>query len=586
MERTKGRLAAFVLVVSAVAGTFGSAAAQTPQPPPQQSQQQRAQPSREELNPAARVRPAARASGLLDAPPSLPCPLADSTLTFKLEAVEVSGSSLPETAIRRAYGDFVGQTIPVARICTIRDRLARILFKHSIMARVLVPEQTIAGGKLKLQVLEARIVSVRVRTTGEKSDIGPAQDRVEAYLENLRGLTPLDLETAQRYLALANSVPGVRIGSALRASPEGLGAVDLEVTVDRDPISYAAVLQNTGSQSLGPWSALTRVDLNGFTSYGERTSLIGYHTISREQWILQGIEELRLGAEGLVGRVSIAYGQSRPGDILAPLDLKGTSFVTTAEVSYPIVRLIRPYSLWAEGGVDFVNQRIVFGGGGELSDDRLRVGFVRLRGVLNKTWPGQPFRVYGDAEVEGRKGFSLLGGSHAGDVGLSRLQGDPKAWTAQTRGRLHFEWSRWLDVGVEGAAQYARKPLLSYEEIAAGTLTFGLGYPPSVLSGDKGMMGRVRVAGPRVDIWRLSLRPYGFYDIARLENYDSGSQPRTLKSQGGGAEAELPIPALPFGLGPLGVRASVAYAKPLNKPFASAPEKPPARVLFTLTLTR
>ena len=41
------------------------------------------------------------------------------------------------------------------------------------------------------------------------------QDKVEDYLEKLRGMTPFDLDTAQRYLLLANEVPGVRVSAAL-----------------------------------------------------------------------------------------------------------------------------------------------------------------------------------------------------------------------------------------------------------------------------------------------------------------------------------------------------------------------------------
>ena len=37
---------------------------------------------------------------------------------------------------------------------------------------------------------------------------------------------------------------------------------------------------NTGSDSLGPWGVLSRVDLNSFTSYGERTTLIAYRTVA------------------------------------------------------------------------------------------------------------------------------------------------------------------------------------------------------------------------------------------------------------------------------------------------------------------
>ena len=344
------------------------------------------------------------------------------------------------------------------------------MFRRGRLARVEVPEQTISAGRLRIEVIEARIVAVRVR-----GDIGPGQDRVEAYLDKLRGMTPFDLDTAQRYLLLANDVPRVRVAAALRPSAEGRGGIDLEVQLSRDPINYLVATQNTGSEALGPWSVLTRVDLNSFTSFGERTTLIAYRTApENEQWIAQIVEEARFGSSGLMGRVSLAYGQSRPGALLSPLELRGVSFVATAEARYPLIRL-RRYSVYAAGGVDLVNQTTSFPGGDVLADDQLRVVWARLNGDFARNFTAN-LGITGNGELELRRGFSVLGGSKAGEQGLSRIQGQPEAWLARFEGETHLNW-RWLDLGLRAQAQYADRPTVAYEELAIGDLTVGRAEP-------------------------------------------------------------------------------------------------------------
>jgi hemolysin activation/secretion protein len=338
-------------------------------------------PTRQDLNPEARrsAQPQSGNTDLFAPPTALPCPLANSPLSFRLLGVDIAGSSIDPEDAEAAYSDLIGSEVPVARICDVRDRLSLILFRRGRLARVEVPEQTISGGRLRLEVTEARIVAVRVR-----GDIGPGQDRVEAYLDRLRGMTPFDLDTAQRYLLLANDVPRVRVAAALRPSAEGRGAIDLEVELSRDPVNVLVATQNTGSESLGPWSVLTRVDLNSFTAFGERTTLIGYRTLLKnEQWIAQLVEEARFGSQGLLGRVSLAYGQSRPGGLLAPLKLRGESFVATAEARYPFIRS-RRNSLYGAAGVDLISQKTAFPGGDVLASDQLRVVWARLNGDFTR----------------------------------------------------------------------------------------------------------------------------------------------------------------------------------------------------------
>ena len=561
VERRIARLCQFLLA-ALIWLWAGQALAQTTSAP--------IAPTRQDLNPDARrgARPASNTADLFAPPSAPPCPLSSSTLTFRLQGVDVAGSSIEPEDARAAYDDLIGTDMPVAKICDIRDRLSRILFRRGRLARVEVPEQTISGGRLRIEVTEARIVAVRVR-----GDIGPGQDRVEAYLDKLRGMTPFDLDTAQRYLLLANDVPRVRVAAALRPSAEGQGAIDLEVQLSRDPVNYLVAAQNTGSESLGPWSVLTRVDLNSFTRFGERTTLIGYRTApANEQWIAQLVEEARFGSDGLLGRVSLAYGQSRPGGLLAPLKLRGVSFVGTAEARYPLIRL-RRYSVFAAAGVDVISQSTSFPGGDVLADDQLRVVWARLNGEFARDL-GPNLTVSGNGDLDLRKGVPVLGASKAGDQGLSRIQGRPEAWLARFEGEAHLSY-RWLDLGIRTQAQYANRPTVAYEELAVGDLTIGRAYEPAVLSGDRGASAEVKLqTRPLRVVNGVTLAPFVFGDASYIKNLDIGSNSRVLRSAGAGLEARLPY----------GVRAQLSWGYPFDKPFPTSPDKPSQRVLFQLVI--
>lgn len=105
---------------------------------------QQLQPSRQV--PAAQTR---RSGDIFQAPDAGPCPLQDSTLTFTLASVEFTGARKVDLRnLARAYQSDIGKTLPVSAICGIRDRAVALLFARGILARVEIPEQRIADGKL------------------------------------------------------------------------------------------------------------------------------------------------------------------------------------------------------------------------------------------------------------------------------------------------------------------------------------------------------------------------------------------------------------------------------------------------------
>ncbi len=195
---------------------------------------------------------------------------------------------------------------------------------------------------------------------------------------------------------------------------------------------------------------------------------------------------------------------------------------------------------------------------------------------------GSSVAIAADTSVEFRKGLSGLGASKPGAPALSRVEGKPDAWVIRVEGQSGVRMDPLgaglpLALSVRYQAQYTDKPLLSYEEQAVGDLTIGRGYDPAAVSGDRAAGAELKLqAGPVPVVRGFALAPYAFYDAARLWNLDRGSENRTIRSCGGGAELRTPY----------GVRVDLAYAKPLDRPYSSALTKPPARVLLQVVIAR
>ncbi len=527
-----------------------------------------------ELDPNTRVSrpPPRRPAGAFAPEPPGPCPLETSDVQVTLSSVTFKGATAVDAdTLRAAYADYVGKPQPVSVICAIRDRAARIVFDSGVLARVEIPEQRIAGGALVLEVIEAHVVNVRVR-----GDVGESQAIIERYAEKLRGMKPFDMARAQRYLLLASDVPGVQVRAAVRPSTSAeRGAVDIDLTVVRKDPEVFANIQNTGSKQVGRWGGLVRGEIAGYTQFGESTALTAFHTLdSNEQWLVQLAETARFGGEGLVGRGSLTYGESRPGDFLKPLDLKSRSLVANLEAAYPYIRS-RNQNLTLAGGLDVIDQKTRAGGAGVLSHDQLRVIYARADGDYRTEIAARPVLFNGSVGI--RRGLSILGGSDKGDADLTRALGNPDAWVLRAQGGADMAITDRLTGMIRGQAQYSGSSLMPYEQISLGGLTVGRGYDPAALLGDKGVSGAAEVRyGPIQLHPKVVAAPYGFFDagyVASNNALASGVQKdRTLKSVGAGVVFRL------FNRANL----EVTYAHPIDATRTGG-RRPGDRVLIQLT---
>lgn len=482
-----------------------------------------------------------------------PCPLADPQYgQINVTLSEVRFGNLtgvdPET-LRPAYAEFLGRPVPIATVCEIRDRAATILRRDGYLAAVQVPAQRIENGVVNFDVLMAKLVGIQVR-----GDAGRSERTIAGYLEKIQEQEVFNIRDAERYLLLARDLPGFDVRLVLRPAGTNRGEVIGEVAVVRRPVEIDVNVQNFGSRDVGRFGGNARVQFNGLTGLGDRTTL-GYFATAdfKEQHVLQAGHAFKIGREGLGISGDLTYAWTKPS-LAQNVDLESKTLAASLAASYPLIRS-QNSNLFASGGFDFIDQN-VRAVGAPLTEDHLRVVFARLdyevidddsasSGIgYNAVEPR--WRIGASAEL--RQGIDVFGASErcrgpagcGAGVGLSRSQGDPTAFVARLSGTAEYRPTPFWAFVLSPRAQYAPNALLSYEQFSAGNYTVGRGYDPGSLIGDSGVgvQAEVRLGSilPR-ERDGFAFQPYAFFDAAWVWNEDTsfdGLDPQKLYSAGGG----------------------------------------------------
>lgn len=491
-----------------------------------------------------------------------PCPLAGpqfADVKFTFSAAEFSGLDLIDSDIvAPAYDGLVGTEISVASICDIRDRAATILREAGYLASVQVPVQEIQGGRVKFDVVLARMTAVQIR-----GDAGKSGKALQAYIDKLAAQPVFNIGEAERYLLLARDIPGLDVRLVMQPAPKDSGARRGDVVgifnVTRTPWLADATIQNLGSKAVGRVGMFGRVRLNGLTGLGDETILSAYATTSiKEQQVLQAGHEMRLGSEGFKLGGNLTFAWSRP-DVPGDNLFESESVIGTLYGSYPF-RRSQTANLYGSAGFEFIDQNIDFTGL-PLSKDRLRIAYARLefnsidepslRGVGGYSSIEPRFGIAGALEV--RQGFDVFGASAPCGVGFvnctnpgvvppSRLDGDPTAFVVRGEGQIDFRPAPLWLMSFKPRFQFSPDALFSYEQISGGNYTAGRGYDPGATIGDSGYGGQFELAyGSLVPETpgQSTFQPYAFFDFMAVSSKNIPGDPQTLTSIGGGLRSTL-----------------------------------------------
>ncbi len=543
-----------------------------------------ARPTREEVSPPTQTERPPQSRARVDAGGAFeraPCPLETSEVRATISRVQFTGPGgaplAPELLQLLSSIGAPNSDQPIKVVCDLRDRANAALRKARYVATVQVPPQRIEDGTLRLEVVSARIVEMRVR--GEP---GPYEARIQQSIEGLKRLDPLNEAEAERLLLLVGDTPGLDVQLSLRPTGATPGDVIGEMTVSYNRFSVIANAQNYNSRQLGRETGYVRAEVYGLTGASD-TTYIGLSSTAdlSEQKIVQVGHVAGLDDKGTTLGSRLTYAISQPD--LDQLRLQTKSFIASVELARPLVRSVRA-NLGLTTGFEFAQQRTDILGANARSPlnlDRVSNLFLRAVGDLREFSRFGEETIRTGASLEIRQGLNILNATQTGrttPAGYFPSRFEGSATATVIRGQIDSRIGLGPIFNLTGTVrgQWSNRALLNFDEFAVGNLTIGRGYDPGANSGDRAVGASVELRAKIVRGTRLTVEPFGFYDAVRIWNLDRNSTEnnRSLRSYGGGVRVVLPGLAL----------LEVTYAKPIDRALSFDRTPPPDRVLASLTM--
>lgn len=267
----------------------------------------------------------------IEPPPSAPTPAGGAQV--ELQAVSFGGNSLfSEAELRDVLGPVTGNTYDLAGLRVlaqrIRDHYAAAGYPF---ARAYLPPQSMADGRLRIEVVEGRYG--KVQAVGDPT-LSAAAERFLAPLEPGEVIRSDRLE---RTTLLFDDLPGVKVAPIIRPGQE-VGTGDLDVRVERTPGFAGEVgIDNHGNRFTGEHRLRANLQLDSPFLLGDQiTARLIYS--DENLWVGSLGYSLPLGASGLRGNIGYAHTSYELGKNFASLDATGTAKVSSIGVSYPVIR--------------------------------------------------------------------------------------------------------------------------------------------------------------------------------------------------------------------------------------------------------
>jgi hemolysin activation/secretion protein len=438
-----------------------------------------AQPGRERERFTQPSAPQAQPGGPAISMPSTEAPPGADKVKLVIRSVQVVGSTIYSAdELKAVYADQLGRETTLQ---TVYDIARRITAKYGsdgyVLSRAVVPPQQFdpKGAVVRIQVIEGWINKVEW-----PKKLSRYRNFFSDYAAKITAQRPVNIKTIERYLLLANDLPGLKFSTSLRPSAAESGASTLVVEVTEKPFEANGRVDNRGTPSRGPYQFLASATVNNILGQHEAlmVTYAGVLPLKELQYVAGNFKQV-LTSEGLTAFVNGSYSWGKPGtQELELLEFDTRSTLIEAGAFYPVVRT-RERNLTLTG--------LVF-----MSDnysDILQAPFNadRLRG----------FRGKADADIAdsllGINQFSLTFSQGIHGLG-STDNGNPLASRAAGRvdfskiegiiGRMQPLQGR-LSAYASLYGQYAFTPLLVSEQCGYGGRFFGRAFDPSELLGDR-----------------------------------------------------------------------------------------------------
>jgi hemolysin activation/secretion protein len=493
---------------------------------------------------------------------------------FVLEKLYIEGvTAYEKEELGDVYSAELGKKISLADLYDIAARLTNKYRNEGyILTQIVVPPQTIESGKARLKVVEGFVDKVTIQGDG-----GKANSLIRQYAGNVRtGGRALNARELERTMLLINDLPGVKARGVLAPSATKVGAADLNIFIERDPIDAMLAIDNYGSRYLGPLQLTAAGSVNNYFDRNERitaqAAIAPDPDIGDEMTYFSMSYEQPLWNQGTMFQAFASFTATEPGYDLDQFNVKGNSQFFSLRMDHPFVKTrnlkfnARAIFDWrdAESRNDLEPTRedriraLRFGGTLEILDTLLGVGLNSL-----------------DLEIS--RGLEFFGAETNNRATLSRPLADINFLKMGVEIQRLQRLANNINLLIGTRGQWSKDALLSSEEFGVGGINYGRAFDPSEIIGDEGIAGKLELQWNKPVEWSLvqDYQLFGFFDAGRIWNDDATSnntERDTITSAGFGLRTEFMEET----------EADLTVAFPLNRDVQTQQDKDP-RVYFGLS---
>jgi hemolysin activation/secretion protein len=469
-------------------------------------------------------------------------------IPIAVRGVEIVGATLFDAELRAYVSGLVGPATPLTQLNKARQDILQHYRSrgYALTSVSMAIDQT--NGTVRYTVVEGRIAEVKL-----DGDIGPAGTMVLRFLQHLTQFPVIDTKTLERWLLLAQDVPGVNLSTVLEPSKQDPGALTLIAQVSLKHVSGQASMDNRAYALTGPIEFLGLVDLNSLTSWGDKTEVSYFHSFPNSQNFGQVSSEWFIGSSGLRFRVYAGEGINLPTGSLGALRYTGFTDIFGGQLSYPVIRT-RQQNLSVYASLDALESKIRDGSPlAQISADEIRVLRLGEDYTLSDLLAGDTRPATNQLSLRLSRGLDFLGGFHGTAIPpFVARQGEQHNFTA-----IKFETSRtqtlfvpWEGASVAlmalGTGQWSPSVLPPAEQFYLGGSRFTRGFYSGQEPGDKALAATLELQlnstvdlsafGSRADV---SSQFYLFYDWGETWQNLSTDYAARLVSAGGGVRLQI-----------------------------------------------
>ncbi len=436
-------------------------------------------------------------------------------IRFKLNDIDIIGAQVfSKEQLRSLYSNELHHVITLNDLLLIVQRITNYYRSHGYISSqaVLLPQQA-KNGVVRIKMIEGYVDKVSI--VGEPGKAAPV---LLAYGNKITQYRPLEMSRLEKYLLLANEVPGSQVKGILVPSKNKLGASDLVLLTDHKTITGYLTYDNYGTRYIGPQQITGNLGLNSFFRAGDSTQLTLAKTTKGRELLLADLNYgLPVSSEGsrlLVGATRV---NTHPLFVLAPSDIDGVNSNYYGTLIFPQIRS-QTQNLSYLLGFNYNNTRVT------TFDVKLYEDHLRSLGAGVMYDFEDRIKGLNSLYVDIRQGLGILGATT--DTNRSTAQTSrPGGNAIYTKFDLSLSHTQPITdpISLYGLikGQYSFQPLLTAEQFSYGGSQLGRGYDIAELLGDKAIAASVEARfNWRADKKYLSnMEFYAFYDIGKAWNF-------------------------------------------------------------------